>query len=610
MLTPMIVESNNRIQVLPQHVANKIAAGEVVDRPGSALKELMENAIDAGATELDVTITAGGKKLLSIADNGIGMDRDNALLAIERHATSKIRDVDDIEHIRTLGFRGEALAAIASVSRFRMQTRRRDDECGTELRIGSGKLLDVSDVGCPAGTLIEVRDLFFNVPARRKFLRGHQTELHHVRDTFIVQALSHPHVAMSLTVDGQSMYRLGAAPEVADRIRDLFGRTSMDRLAPACFDSGDVRLTGFVSRPDHTRADRTEQYLFVNGRPIAAGQLGYAIREGYRNTLPKGRHPYVFLFVETSPDLVDVNVHPKKSEVRFRHPNQVRDATIQAILDALNISRSATDQTPADPAPDPTFVPQPLPPTEQPLPIQDLPPTKAFTFPKLGTPRPQPPPPTQPTPQQPTTPHRPPQPPPTPIADAPWEWCRVLGQIGDLYVVMETEAGMVMMDPRAAHERILFDKLMVAALAGNVPTQNLLIPQTVALTHRDAARVEKQLGLLQDMGFGVAAFGQDTFVVDALPACLSDSPVEPILTGMAAALEEGGNRGTQHWREELLAEAACRAAVSSRKQLSMQEIERLVVDLAQCDMPYTSPRGRPTLIMTSHTELKRKFGRT
>ncbi len=615
------------IRLLPIHVANKIAAGEVVDRPGSVVKELMENAIDAGATQLDVTVTAGGKKLIQVVDNGKGMGRDDALLSIERHATSKIRDVDDIEQISTLGFRGEALAAVASVSRFRLESCPQGDVVGTQITVMGGTIQDVREVGCPGGTSMEVRDLFFNVPARRKFLRSQQTELFHVRDTFIVEALSHPEVGMSLTIDGRSTYNLPASEQVQDRIRELFGTGVLEALRTVDYAGDEVAVRGMVSIPSVTRADRSEQYLFVNGRPIAASSLSYPIREGYAGGLPKGRHPSVFLFLELDPGLVDVNVHPKKQEVRFRHPSALRDTIAEAVRQALagrtEGDESAAGDATGDAAAMPPAVPFDaighLPAENRQLPIPELEPTSPAAYSQLlqqrGDERSATPPladsaseseseETDPTPLR----ELPEGGQPLPV-EAPWRWCRVVGQVGGTYAVLEMEDGMVLMDPRAAHERVLYDRLMNAVGSGPPPSQALLLPETVALPHRDAARVSQNLAALHGLGFGISDFGGDSFMIDAVPSCLHSASIHDMVVEVAQRLDQAGKRGGENWLQETVAQAACRAAVSTRQTLTTKELDALVQDLARCEMPYTSPFGRPTLILTSFNELSRKFGR-
>ena len=592
-----------RIHVLSDHVANKIAAGEVVDRPASVLKELMENALDAGATRIDVRIAGGGKRLIAVTDNGSGMDRDDALLAVERHATSKIRDVDDIEAVTTLGFRGEALAAIASVSRFTLTTRPTEALSGTEVHITGGRIAEVKEAGCPPGTSFQVRNLFFNVPARRKFLRAEQTELTHLRQTFLLYALSHPAAGMSLTVDDRPLYTLAEGATLGDRLGELFGRDTLRDLREVAWSDGPVRVSGFAGMPHVQRADRSEQFIFINGRPASAPLIGYALNEAYHTLIPKGRFPSVFLFIELAPDAVDVNVHPTKKEVRFRRPDTVRDALIGALRRVLTApgERARAEAAGAEAAAAPPSAPR--------LRIEDLPALPMFNYPRIP---PQPagagddwkPVPATDASGEPAAPGG------TPSAQGPWSWCRVLGQVGGLYVVMETSDGLVLMDPHAAHERLLFERFMRAAVERRLKSQGLLTPETVELTPQDAARVRKQLPLLEAMGFGLSDFGGDTFIVDALPACLGSASGVSVLAAVAQTLEQSGARGgTEHWAEERIAKAACRAAVKARDKLTLEEIEQLVVDLAGAEMPYTCPHGRPTLIFMSFHELDKKFGR-
>lgn len=625
---------DQHIRVLPDHVINKIAAGEVVERPASVLKELIENALDADATQIDVAVAAGGRNLVSVSDNGAGMGRDDALLSIERHATSKIRDVDDIEHIATLGFRGEALAAIAAVSRFALFTRRAGDLAGTEIQMTGGKIQDVRDAGCPPGTAVEVRNLFFNVPARRKFLRSEQTELAHLRQTFIVYALAHPQAGLTLTVDGRKVFTLPAQAALPDRLHDLYASVADLAIKPVNFTAGEIGVSGYVSLPANSRGDRSEQYLFINGRPAGAPVLSLAIREGYHSLLPRDRFPVVFLFLALPPNLVDVNVHPTKKEVRFHNPAAVRDALIEAIRRALGSPPATTKPAlnlTAAASPGPGFRPA------QPL-ISGLDKTRPsgrFPYPSpllaapgaakttatvmaLGTT------PSTKTETAPGTQLRPKgfdgQAQLRPggfdgqataaASESPWQWCRILGQVGGLYVVMETEDGLVLMDPHAAHERVLYEQFLSVVSQGRTASQALLLAETVELPPADALRVRRHLDLLKKMGFGIAEFGGDTFVVDALPAGFAGVPPRVLLADLATALEEAGERrGAQRLIEEHVARAACRAAVKAHGRLTPAEIEDLVAQLARAEMPYTCPHGRPTLIHTSFQELGKRFGR-
>lgn len=594
-----------------------IAAGEVVDRPCSVLKELIENALDAGATQVDAEIVAGGRKLVAVSDSGFGMNRDDALLSIERHATSKIRDVHDIERIATLGFRGEALAALASVSRFRIVTCRRGDTVGTELLMFGGKLQDVRDAGVPPGTRVEVRDLFFNVPARRKFLRSEQTEVAHIRQMFMVEALANPAVGMSLKIDGRELYRLAGNAQMEDRIREIFGVEFQKNLRQVNHEQNGVKVTGYVSVPAMSRSDRNEQFFFVNGRPTSAAMLNYAVNEGYHSLMPGNRFPSLFLDIRLDPALVDVNVHPTKKEVRFKRPDEIRDAVIEAVRKAL--LREGSGPVGLKPA-----VAGQVPPsdervraTETHLAITDLPPMRSFQYPRMPViPERRGPAAGGDAPGAKQVQHEDARPPDTaseaPLpAQAPWSWCRVLGQVGGLYILLETEDGFVVMDPHAAHERVLYEHFMADLARGAVESQGLLMPETVELRPTDGLRVRKNLDILRKLGFGIAEFGGETLVVDALPALFPPVSARTLLVEIAGALEQGGSRGgASAWKEESIVQAACKTAVKARDRMTLHEIEQLVVDLARTEMPYTCPHGRPTLIFNSFSELNRKFGRS
>ncbi len=599
-----------RVRVLGDHVVNKIAAGEVVDRPASVVKELLENALDAGADRIEIEVAGGGRTLVRVRDNGSGMSRDDALLCVERHATSKIRDADDIEGIATLGFRGEALAAIAAVSRFELRTGPGGEAPGTLLRMAGGRILEAADIGVPRGTEIWVRNLFFNVPARRKFLRTETTESAHVRQVVLLYALACPRVALRFEAERREVYRLPATETLEERIRALFTLPAPDALRRVFRETAGLRVHGFAGVPSLNRAERGDQYLFVNGRPASAPVLGYAVREAYRTLLPTGRHPMVFLFLEVPPNAVDVNVHPTKREVRFRHAAAIRDLVLEALRQALAVGRPAPPPVPAEGLPPPA--PQPPAPL---LPIADLPPPRTFVFPRLPTP------PEGGSPANRRGLGAPAAAPDTPAGVAPpeaaasggqepWAWCRVLGQVGGLFVVLETEDGLVLMDPHAAHERVLFDRLMAEALAGRVRAQGLLTPETIELSPAEAEQVRANLPVLSAMGFGVSDFGAQAFIVDAVPALLPDLPVGDLLRETAQTAASAGARGgRERWSQERLAMAACKAAVKARDRLTLDEIERLVRDLAATEMPYTCPHGRPTLIHLGFDELRRKFGR-
>ncbi len=602
----------SRIRLLAPDVVNKIAAGEVVDRPASVLKELLENAIDAGSRQIDVHLDGGGRKRICVSDDGAGMTRDDALLAMERHATSKIRDVDDIERINTLGFRGEALAAIAAVSRFRLRTAADGDAPGTDLAIFGGVMRDVREIGFPRGSTFEVSNLFFNVPARRKFLRTPQTELAHCRHVFIVHALAHPNIGFTLAIDGRSANVLAAGESMEQRLHSLFGAGLTGKLCPLAFSTPSIRIQGFAGIPPESRRDRDQQFFFINGRPAGAPLIGYAVRESYQTLLPRGRFPPLILFLEIDPGRVDVNVHPQKSEVRFRDPSQVRDAIQQALTAALQSAGQQTGSSTTQGFFMPRKDPDPVPKNDVTRASPSAPsqaPGLALRYPSPS----KPPAASDPTSanaedgnetagRQRTDPI---------AAKAPWHHARVVGQVGGLFVLLETDDGLVIMDPHAAHERVLFDRYMRAVRGGRPDSQELLMPATVTLTPLDADSLKPHLARLRSLGFGIHEFGMDGFMIDAVPAGFEKmAPAEWVATLVTDFKRDGSSRRMPHGpREETVARAACRAAVKAQQRLTPAAIERLVDDLAATEMPYTCPHGRPILIHLSFADLRTRFGR-
>ena len=612
---------DGHVHVLPLHVANKIAAGEVVERPASVVKELVENSVDAGATNIKVSIAQGGRKLVSVRDDGCGMTKDDALLSLERQATSKILDVDDIENIDTLGFRGEAIPSIASVSRFSIVTRRHDADEGTQIVVNAGELVETSTAGCPPGTLVEVRDLFCNVPARRKFLRSFATEEGRVKGIFTVHALAHPGIGFSLVVDGRELYRLAPATSLADRLLDIYGADFVESLIPLPppFDAqrNAVRVSGYIEKPNLSMPTRRDQYVFVNGRPATAPSIAYAVREAYPHRQGDIK-PALFLFIELPPNQVDVNVHPTKREVRFRDNIAVKRAITEAIEGALGLRTTAgnvaasematsettgTNRTNGTDETDETKIP--LPPTH--------------TTPQLPhSPTPTP----TPYPKSPIIDPRPTliDPKPQPVAvelplaaddtgTRPWKWFKFLASTASGYLLVETDAGLVTVNPHAARERIAFEKLFSRSKQGDALSQQLLIPETIHLSPVDAARITAALGDIEPMGFKIEPFGRDTFKIDAVPQLIGSLSPADVISTIARDLSEGGARRGERWREELVAKSVARSFAGMSLSLDEAGATRLVEELAACRMPYVSPGGKPTMIFTSTRELDRKFAK-
>ena len=596
---------DGHVRVLPLHVANKIAAGEVVERPASVVKELVENAIDAGAKSVRITVTQGGRKLVAVQDDGSGMTRDDALLSLERQATSKIADVDDIEKIDTLGFRGEAIPSIASVSRFSITTRRADSDEGTFLQVNAGILSEIRAAGCPPGTLVEVRDLFCNVPARRKFLRSYTTEEEHVKSVFTVHALAHPAIAFTLVVDGREYARLAPAADLTDRVRDLFGTEFLERMlaleprdASAGADARSVRVSGFVEKPNLFTPTRREQFVFVNGRPASAPSVSAALREAYPR-LPGDLRPAVILFIELAPSQVDVNVHPTKREVRFRDNSAVR----RAVVDALESSLKPVCEPPSAPQA-PSSAQQEAPSSAPQAPIAA--PSAHVTVPTEF-----------PTPTASVLER------PAPVqqdltievsadgsASRPWKWFRFLAQSASGYLLIETDAGIVTINPIAARERIAYERL-IGRSGVPVTSQALLIPETVRLSPVDFSRVSASLDIVRAMGFQLEPFGANVFKIEAVPQLLGSlSPADVLATIAHDLAEIGTRRSGERWREELIAKSIARSFAGAPVKMTEDGATKLVEELCAARMPYVCPRGKPVMIFTSTRELDRKFDRS
>ena len=657
----------NRIRLLPEQVANQIAAGEVVERPASVVKELVENALDASATRITVEIQAGGRSLVRVTDDGTGMSKDDALMCLERHATSKIQRAEDLASISTMGFRGEALPSIASVSRFSLVTRERDNTApdGTQVVINGGKIIEVKAAGSAPGTCIEVRQIFFNLPARRKFLRSEETEAAHIQHYLTLAALSHPEVAFTFIKDGRTIWQLPAAKAVRpldalrERMRGLYGNeqrllvvdfTGELPVGPPPedlhegFREGDrpaagsrkLRLWGFTGEPGVSRSTRDEQNLFVNRRPVENRGLNYALIEGYHTALMKGRYPVCCLFIEIDPSEVDVNIHPSKREVKFHHERAVRGLVGQAVKQTLlNYHTRPTTETKAPAAESkiqtsapaskslPGFAPvtaKPLPASQPALPMGFTAPSPAPRTPiewpiKSAAPSSTVPDPAAPTqtapivaPSQPSVANAEVTAGPTPLLSVP---LRLIGVVGKLYVVLESDRGMVLVDQHAAHERILFEQMLRRLEdQGDAMSQRLLLPETVELPVRDAQFLREQLGILTRLGVGLSEFGERTFLLDALPPFVKVKDARRFVLELVDELKAVG-QGVNSLRlgEHTVAKTVCRHAVKANDPLAGAELENLVNDLRHCDMPYTCPHGRPTLIEMNYRELERKFGR-
>lgn len=591
-----------KVRILSDRVANQIAAGEVIERPAAVVKELVENALDAGATRVEVEFRHGGRSLMRVEDNGSGMSRDDALMALERHATSKIADAADLDRLGSYGFRGEALPSIASVARFELQTREVGDEAGTEILVNGGKFVHVRDCGRPVGTRIVVTHLFHAVPARRKFLKSDQTESAHIIQAVRLYALACPRTAFTLIENGRVIFRSPECATLVERVGEIFGRQTAESLMPIEAEEAGMRLTGLVGRPGLGRATRHEMIVFVNQRPVDSRTLNYALIESYHESLPKGRYPLAFVFFACNPAEVDVNVHPAKREVRFRHEPAVRSFVIRSVLERLREHGGAS--RPGAPEPSlPAVTPR------VPLPI-----ASPITRPVASAPlKPSP---ERALPPGPVAPAGPvaaasvplPKPAaPRPVGPVAPAW-RLLGIAHGNTVVFETAAGLVLLDRRAAHERIWFERLQQQFRAGQVPSQRLLLPVPVELDPISTALLLDRLDFLGAHGFEIGEFGRNFFRIEAVPAWMEPAAAEPFLRDLLGLLREGRlqEKNVDVVREELARLAAARA-VRLPEQTGEAEVRALVSELFQTQHPPTSPSGRPTYIELNHGELARRF---
>jgi DNA mismatch repair protein MutL len=607
-----------KIQVLSDVLASQVAAGEVVERPASVVKELIENSLDAGATQIAVLARRGGTALLRIVDNGVGMHRDDALMSLERHATSKLRTSADLATILTKGFRGEALPSIASVSKFTLATREHAALTGTRVTVEGGIVLEVSDDGDAPGTSIEVRQLFYNVPARRKFLRAEDTEFSHIEQQVRVQALAHPEVGFSLTRDDRLLFHLPPGESLLGRISGLTGQELADRLLPVPrTTSGPITVSGYLGEAGLWRSNRALQFTFLNRRPVESIAFSQALRAGYGEALPRGQSPVTFLLIEIDPSEVDVNVHPAKREVRFRSSLAVQSALTEIIAATLRAGRPSLSPAPrpSPGSPPPTPVPRWTPPIIQPplIPAHE---TRALRHDWADPPSPVE-----------TSPEAPPGPellhpeagplkaaesapsPPAPPATAPA--FHPIGLLGTAYLILESPEGLVLLDHRAAWERILYEESKARSATQPVASQALLAPLTIALSPREFDFLKPQLPALRRLGLGLEEFGQNTVLIDSLPAFLrADGEIPALLSALLDDLRHASDRTPQRQ----LGDAAIAAAVarqSARRQppATMENASALVTRLMSCEMPYCRPDGSPTIIQFSWQELARKFGR-
>lgn len=601
----------SRVAVLPPELASQIAAGEVVERPSSAVKELLENALDAEASRVDVEIDGGGVTRLSVADDGFGMNEADARLSLERHATSKLRVFAELSHVATFGFRGEALPTIASVSRFTLRTRERDSDVGTRVFVDAGKLVSAEPVGMPSGTQVEVADLFYNVPARRKFLRSTGTESGHVTEAVEQAALSRPDVTFTLTRDGRRVREFLRVAERAERVRQV---CDLDDLATCQGERGPLRVEAFLSRPEQARAGAGGLSILVNGRPVRDRAILVTIAQAYGSVLERGRYPRGVVYVDLAPELVDVNVHPQKAEVRFADARAASDAVYQILSKALvsafslpPVSRASWGRAPARVAePASASLEEGQPERPQPKPERALPLTLLMTAAARAALVPETPslaePPVMGVRDHAAAPIR-------PRPEVPWASLRFIAQLRMTYLVCEGEDGIYLLDQHAAAERVTFTRLVREYRARSVPAQALLFPLVVDVTASELELVEQHQREIAEVGLDVRARGGSSLSIHAMPRLLSRASPERLLRDLLTEVSRSGGRGFSDAVDLALATMACHGSVRAGDALSPIEAKALLVALDDADFAGHCPHGRPVVTFLSYVELERKVGR-
>ena len=557
------------IHALSDEVSSAIAAGEVVERPSSIVRELIENSLDAGATKLQVEIKDGGKALIEVADNGSGIPQLEVELAVERYSTSKVETLADLQSISTLGFRGEALASIGAVSRMVLSTRAEGEDVGTRLSVDGGLVGDAEKAGIPEGTVVQVKDLFFNVPARRRFMKTDTTERNWISRLVTRYAMAYPNRRFELVSEGRTQLQTTGNGDSLEVLAEIYGLDIAQQMIPvAKASSQGIIVSGFAGAPFISRSNRREITLFVNGRWIQDVSLGSAVTQAYHTFLMVGRFPIALIFVDAPPEVVDVNVHPAKSEIRFEDPGLVF-SIVQRAVRATLLGQAPVQPMSMDSIWSGERLPQPI---GSPEPVErsiEGPAQKSMTVPIL----------------------------------------RSVGQVGATYLVAEGPDGVYLIDQHAAHERVLFDKLMAQVEAELPESQGLLEAETVELTQAEAEVVESNMKVLESLGFLIESFGTHAFRVRALPASVSNLSPERALRVVVEDFEEDETPLAAVKEARLAARVCKRAAIKAGQVLSLEEQRQLILDLEQSASPRTCPHGRPTMVHLSVASLERQFGR-
>ncbi|MBD3328006.1 DNA mismatch repair endonuclease MutL [Candidatus Peregrinibacteria bacterium] len=594
----------NRIKILPENLINQIAAGEVVERPASVVKELVENALDAGAKKIVIEIANSGLDKIKITDDGHGMSADDAKLAFERHATSKIYTTDDLFNIHTLGFRGEAIASIASVSKVQLRTKTTADIAGTLVKIEDGKNINVENCGCSTGTSIEVSELFFNVPARKKYLKNDSTEYGQILDVATGIALANPNVSFKLIKDDKIVFDLNATNSQLIRIKDLLGRQYADSLIPVFYGHSEIKLEGYVGKPFAARSNRKGQRIFVNGREVKSHVLSFAVKQSFYSLIPKEKHPVFVLFLNISPELVDVNVHPRKTEVRFKNEKEIFKIFINAcsasleknvLMPEMQIDSASTR-------------------THQPLKVEDkatVDQAMSFTIEM-----------TKPVAANLNDNNEIENTPTSKDYEVPEKTAEfyqlnsdnadvtIIGQMDDSYILVQKGKELLIIDQHAAHERIQYKKLVDEFERKAIISQPLLAPIQFDLSPEQQNILAQNSELIANLGFEIENFGGNTFSIFAVPNYMVKQDVESTMISLLDDLADNAVKGDfTRRKEKALTYAACRSAIKFGDKISRTEQEALIKDLFKLELPYSCPHGRPTMFKITFDQLEKYFQR-
>lgn len=586
----ILAPSMGKIHVLDEATVNKIAAGEVIERPASVIKELVENSIDAGATDIRIEVIKAGKKLIRVTDNGCGMSKDDASLSFRKHATSKISRIEDIETVTTMGFRGEALSSIAAVAKVEIITKTRSELSGTKIAVHGGKLMGVADAGAADGTAVMAEELFYNTPARKKYLKSDNTELAHIIDIVTRNALGHNGVSFTLIHNGTEILRSPASNNLMDTIIHIYGQETARAMVPVDMVSRFAKVTGFVSKPAFTRGSIDFQSIYINDRSIGSRAISYALREGYGSLLPKGRFPAAVLKICVDTKEVDVNVHPTKNQVRLSHEREISDAVTLAVRDAFARESLIPDVK--------------IPALQQPL-LHEIAPSGQSMVRETGgvfkinvrdtdrrlrrTER------YGPVDEEKAGKREIPE-------------VNVLGQVDGLYIIARTEDGLLIIDQHAAHERVLFEQVRDSGRTGS---QELIVPINLELDSKEKVLIKECIPVLSQFGFRISGFGHDSFAVTAVPEILGrqEDPglIHDIITDI---LSEGKIKEGTGILERVTKSIACRGAIKSGADCSFEQMEILIKQLFKVENPYTCPHGRPTMVTFNRQELDKLFKRS